>query len=397
MGMNETPVSERVQIAFFGCRNAGKSSLLNAVTGQNLAVVSGTPGTTTDPVSKTMELLPAGPVVFIDTPGLDDVGELGSLRIEKAEQVLHKADLAVLVIDGTCGSRAEDAAIEAQIQAKQIPLVRVINKADLTHAGEKHPDSVFVSAATGEGIEEFKNLLVKHVIEIRSEKEKPIVSDLVPQGAFVILVVPIDKAAPKGRLILPQQQVIRDLLDHGQIPIVVRDSELDRALEELGGKTALVITDSQAFAKVAQIVPRELPLTSFSILFARYKGELNRQLESLNALKQLTKGDKVLISEGCTHHRQCGDIGTVKIPAALRNITGQEVEIVTTSGTEFPKDFGGVSLIIHCGGCMLSEKEMKYRIATANEQKVPITNYGMVLALAAGVLERSLQPLKIKI
>lgn len=391
MGMNDTPVSERVHISFFGCRNAGKSSLLNAVTGQQMAVVSAVKGTTTDPVHKTMELLPAGPVVITDTPGLDDEGALGQKRVEAALRVLYTTDVAVIVMDAAVGKSPRDEQILQTVRERKIPFIEVYNKADLIPAGSRREGLTYVSAVTGEGVTALKERIA--ALAAANAGEKPIVGDLVKKGDFAVLVVPIDKAAPKGRLILPQQQVIRDLLEHGAVPVVVKDSELQSVVERLGNQIALVITDSQVFGKVASILPADMPLTSFSILFSRYKGELHDQLEGVKALDSLQNGDTVLISEGCTHHRQCGDIGTVKIPALLRRYTGREIAVEVTSGKEFPEDLTKYKLIIHCGGCMLTEKEMKARIASAREQGVPITNYGMVLAMGSGILKRSIEPL----
>ena len=397
MGLNDTPGSERKHIAFFGCRNAGKSSLLNAVTGQKFAIVSNVPGTTTDPVYKSMELLPAGPVVVIDTPGLDDVGELGELRIEKAKGVLRKTDLAVLVIDTEKGFAPEDAEILSLIEERKVPVIKVYNKSDIASTKDipkKDDDSelsatLSVSAVTGEGIFELKETIAKLLNDTKDDKV--LVGDLIAPNDLVILVVPIDKAAPKGRLILPQQQTIRDLLDHGAVPIVCRDSELADVIARYGKDAKLVITDSQAFKKVAAIVPEEIPLTSFSILFARYKGELDYQLNGIKAVESLKDGDYVLIAEGCTHHRQCGDIGTEKIPAMLRKKA--DVQIDFTQGTEYPDDLEKYKVIIHCGGCMLNEKEMKARIEAAKKHNIAITNYGMTIAYLTGVLERSMKPL----
>ena len=397
MGLNDTPGSERKHIAFFGCRNAGKSSLLNAVTGQKFAIVSNVPGTTTDPVYKSMELLPAGPVVVIDTPGLDDVGELGELRIEKAKGVLRKTDLAVLVIDTEKGFAPEDAEILSLIEERKVPVIKVYNKSDIASTKDipkKDDDSelsatLSVSAVTGEGIFELKETIAKLLNDTKDDKV--LVGDLIEPNDLVILVVPIDKAAPKGRLILPQQQTIRDLLDHGAVPIVCRDSELADVIARYGKDAKLVITDSQAFKKVAAIVPEDIPLTSFSILFARYKGELDYQLNGIKAVESLKDGDYVLIAEGCTHHRQCGDIGTEKIPAMLRKKA--DVQIDFTQGTEYPDDLEKYKVIIHCGGCMLNEKEMKARIEAARKHNIAITNYGMTIAYLTGVLERSMKPL----
>lgn len=395
MSMNDTPVSERVRISFFGCRNAGKSSLLNAVTGQDFAVVSDIKGTTTDAVSKAMEILPAGPVVLTDTPGLDDTGTLGEMRVNAALKVLNKTDVAVLVVDGAAGESVEDKRIIALIEEKKLPLITVFNKCDLIPAEKRVSGKLYTSCVTGEGITELKEKIAQ--VAKGTAVNKTIVGDLVKPGDFVVLVVPIDESAPKGRLILPQQQVIRDLLDNNAVPVVVKDTGLKEVIDRLGGKIALVITDSQVFGKIAPVVPREIPLTSFSILFSRYKGELENQLSGLKAIDSLQNGDTVLISEGCTHHRQCGDIGTVKIPAMLKKYTGKDINIDVTSGGDFPSDLKKYKVIIHCGGCMLSEKEMKARINAANGQSVPITNYGMVLALGSGILKRSILPLGIEL
>lgn len=399
MGMNQTPMSERVHIGFFGKRNAGKSSVMNAVTGQDIAVVSDVMGTTTDPVYKSMELLPLGPVVMMDTPGIDDEGELGALRVRKSYQVLNKTDVAVLVIDGTAGISPEDEALLGRIRRKKIPYLVVMNKIDLTaeekgrqireKLGLSESRFVPVSASDGSGIRELKE---KIAAAARAEEpEKYIVRDLVSPSDFVILVVPIDKAAPKGRLILPQQQTIRDLLDGNAVSVVVKETELGQTLGQLGKKPALVITDSQAFGQVSRDVPEDILLTSFSILFARYKGNLESAVKGVTALDRLEDGDTILISEGCTHHRQCDDIGTVKIPKWIREYTGKEIRIETTSGTEFPDELGKYRLIVHCGGCMLNEREMKYRLSCAQDQGVPMTNYGILIAYVKGILKRSVE------
>jgi [FeFe] hydrogenase H-cluster maturation GTPase HydF len=399
MGMNQTPMSERVHIGFFGKRNAGKSSVMNAVTGQDIAVVSDVMGTTTDPVYKSMELLPLGPVVMMDTPGIDDEGELGALRVRKSYQVLNKTDVAVLVIDGTAGISPEDEALLERIRRKKIPYLVVMNKIDLTaeekgrqireKLGLSESRFVPVSASDGSGIRELKE---KIAAAARAEEpEKYIVRDLVSPSDFVILVVPIDKAAPKGRLILPQQQTIRDLLDGNAVSVVVKETELGQTLGQLGKKPALVITDSQAFGQVSRDVPEDILLTSFSILFARYKGNLESAVKGVTALDRLEDGDTILISEGCTHHRQCDDIGTVKIPKWIREYTGKEIRIETTSGTEFPDELGKYRLIVHCGGCMLNEREMKYRLSCAQDQGVPMTNYGILIAYVKGILKRSVE------
>ena len=395
MSLNDTPTSERKHIAFFGCRNAGKSSLLNAVTGQNFAIVSDVLGTTTDPVYKSMELLPAGPVVVIDTPGLDDVGELGKMRIEKAVGVLRKTDLAILVVDSSKGFSKADEEILSNIKERNIPAIIVSNKSDISDSSVGIAESsgyavLNASAVTGDGIHELKEKIAALLNE-DSSNDKVLVGDLVNAGDIVVLVVPIDKAAPKGRLILPQQQTIRDLLDHGAIPIVCRDSELQSVIDKYEKDIRLVITDSQAFKKVGEIVPESIPLTSFSILFSRYKGELNHQLAGVDAVKELKDGDYVLIAEGCTHHRQCGDIGTEKIPNMLRKKANVQIDF--TQGTEYPSDLKKYKVIIHCGGCMLNEKEMKARISLAKEAGVPITNYGMTIAFLTGILERSMRPI----
>ena len=405
MSLNNTPAAERVHIGIFGRRNAGKSSLINALTSQNLAIVSDVKGTTTDPVAKSMELLPLGPVVLIDTPGLDDTGDLGALRVQKAHQTLNKTDIAILVVDASSGVTAEDQRILSRIRAKQIPCLVAVNKSDLDSAGEipKLPDSsaievLPVSAKTGQGIEKLKERIA--ALAPKEEENRRIVGDLLSPGDLVCLVIPIDKAAPKGRLILPQQQTIRDILDTGALALAVRDTELKAALGGQDGRPgfhpALVITDSQAFASVASIVPPHIPLTSFSILFARYKGSLKALAEGARALDTLKKGDRILVSEGCTHHRQCGDIGTVKLPALIRRHTGlaapEDLRFSFTSGTEFPEDLSGYRMVIHCGGCMLNEREMKFRMACARDAGVPMTNYGTAIAHMNGILERSLAP-----
>ena len=400
MQMNQTPSSERVHIGFFGRRNAGKSSVLNAVTGQDLAVVSDVKGTTTDPVQKSMELLPLGPVVVIDTPGIDDEGELGALRVKKSYQVLNKSDAAVLVVDASLGLCEEDFAFIEHIQKKQIPYAVAFNKSDLAPSAsiakdlqylkEHQIDFVSVSTADLSGIDTLKEKIA--TLAKTEDTKLRIVADLIHPSDFVVLVVPIDKAAPKGRLILPQQQTIRDILEADATAIVVKEYELRDTLAHLGKKPRLVITDSQVFAKVSADTPADIMLTSFSILFARYKGNLPALIKGVTALEQIEDGDKILVSEGCTHHRQCDDIGTVKIPRWLKEYTGKELIIETSSGTEFPDDLGSYKMIIHCGGCMLNEREMKYRISCAQDQGIPIANYGMVIAYIHGILKRSLSP-----
>lgn len=404
MSLNNVPSSERTHIGIFGKRNAGKSSVINAITGQSLAIVSNVKGTTTDPVLKSMELLPLGPVVLIDTPGLDDEGDLGHLRIQKAYQILNKTDIALLVIDGTAGMTAEDYQILDRIRAKNIPYLIVFNKADLapdadtSDAAPSNTDTsdtadaanvIWVSAVTGLHIQELKERLATLLPD--EDSGKTILGDLIRPSDFIVLVVPIDKAAPKGRLILPQQQTIRDILDHNAISIVVKETDLKHTLETLGKKPALVITDSQVFDKAAADTPSDIPLTSFSILFARYKGNLKTLVDGARMLRHLENGDKILISEGCTHHRQCDDIGTVKLPRLIRNYTGKELEFEFTSGTEFPFSLEKYRLIVHCGGCMLNEREMKYRIRCAEDAGIPITNYGTAIACMKGILERSIE------
>ena len=375
---------ERTHIAFFGRRNAGKSSLVNRFTSQELSIVSDVAGTTTDPVRKTMELLPLGPVVIIDTPGIDDEGQLGSQRIERSLRVIDETDIAILVVDARVGLGADEKSLIDAFTNRKIPYLVVFNKSDLDVTIPDVENSMSVSALKGEGIEELKE---KVAVIIRERKTRPLVSDLVDEGDLVVLVVPIDKSAPKDRLILPQQMVIRDLLGKGAIPVVVKDTELAIALEKVG-KVRMVITDSQAFGKVSKIVPPEIPLTSFSILMARFKGILDQSIEGANMLDKLESGAKILISEGCTHHRQCEDIGTVKLPGWIREYTGKDFEFSFTSGLEFPKDLSGFDLIIHCGACMLGETEVASRYRKASEQGVPMTNYGIAIGKMKGILAR---------
>lgn len=409
MSMNQTPSSERVHIGFFGRRNAGKSSVMNAVTGQDIALVSDVRGTTTDPVYKSMELLPLGPVVMMDTPGIDDEGELGKLRVRKSYQVLNKTDAAVLVIDGTVGAAPEDMALLERIREKKIPYVIAVNKKEaaeeaalqktveqlsMEKAGSGDPAEdtgrvICVSAATGEGIPELKELIASAART--EEPERYIVRDLLDPSDMAVLIVPIDKAAPKGRLILPQQQTIRDILEADAVSVVVKETELKNVLGQFRKKPKLVITDSQAFEKVAADTPEDILLTSFSILFARYKGDLASVVKGVTALDTVEDGDVILISEGCTHHRQCDDIGTVKLPRWIREYTGKEICIETTSGTEFPDELAKYKMIIHCGGCMLNEREMKYRLKCAEDQGVPMTNYGIAIAFMKGILKRSVE------
>ena len=403
-GMNETPSGERIHIGFFGRRNAGKSSVVNAVTGQDLAVVSEVKGTTTDPVTKSMEILPLGPVVIIDTPGFDDEGSLGELRIQRTRKILEKTDIAVLVVDTTEGFRKVDAELVGLFKEKSIPFLIALNKSDIPEDSEDHnideesaglmqsiagscSGMIHVSAMTGDGINELKDRIA--LLKPQSEEGR-LVADKINPGDLIVLVVPIDKAAPKGRLILPQQQTIRDILDAGATAVVVQDTELADTLDKLGTKPALVITDSQVFGKVDRIVPPDVPLTSFSILMARYKGLLDDAVRGVAAINSLKDGDRVLIAEGCTHHRQCGDIGTVKIPKWLNEFTGNDLVFETASGTGYPDDLTPYALVVHCGGCMLNEREVKHRASRTTAQGVPITNYGTMIAYVHGILKRSL-------
>lgn len=415
MGFNQTPSGERVHIGFFGKRNAGKSSLVNAVTGQDLAIVSEVKGTTTDPVYKSMELLPLGPVMIIDTPGIDDEGELGAKRIGKSRQILNKTDIAVLVVDAAAGKGEQEEALIHIFRKKNIPYLIAYNKTDLAGEAETEAEQkeagkeqrresggehekgesrerheIWVSAATGYHIHELKERIAGLVTPEGDGRR--LVADLIKPSDLVVLVIPIDKAAPKGRLILPQQQVIRDILDTGASAVMCRENELETVFSSLSRQPKLVITDSQIFAAVDKIVPDHILMTSFSILFARYKGDLRQACQGARALKTVEDGDRILISEGCTHHRQCGDIGTQKLPAWIREYTGREPEFVFTSGTEFPEDLSGYHMVIHCGGCMLNEREMKYRLRMAVDQNVPMTNYGIAIACMTKILDRSIRP-----
>ena len=391
MGLNDTVSAERVHIGFFGMRNAGKSSVVNAVTGQKLSLVSDVKGTTTDPVKKAMELLPLGPVVIIDTPGIDDEGELGEMRVKRAKQAMNLCDIAVLVVDGEKGLQSSDKELITAFEARKISYIIAYNKADLL---ETIPDckenEIYVSAKSGKGIFELKEMMARSAKEWESGRK--IVSDLIEPNDIVVLVVPIDSAAPKGRLILPQQQVIRDVLESGSAAVVTREIELKETLDSLGRKPKIVITDSQAFGVVSKIVPEDIPLTSFSILFVRYKGGLESAVHGAATLDKLKDGDKVLISEGCTHHRQCEDIGTVKMPKWIKEYTGKDLQFEFTSGTEFPEEISDYSLIVHCGACMLNDREMKYRRTFADSNGVPMTNYGIAIAYMNGILKRSLAP-----
>ena len=398
MSLNATPSSERVHIGIFGKRNAGKSSLINAITGQNLAIVSEAKGTTTDPVYKAMELLPLGPVMIIDTPGIDDEGVLGSLRIQKAYQVLNKTDIALVIIDAAVGPSAEDLRLIKRINAKKIPLLIVINKCETINEDKKtayqallpNGKLLFVSAEQKLNIFELKEAIAQTVPA--DENKAQIVADLLSPSDFVVLVVPFDSAAPKGRLILPQQQTIRDILKADAAAIVVKENELTNTLQNLGKRPKLVITDSQVFKKVAAETPADILLTSFSILFARYKGNLQTSVQGVTALESLEDGDKILVGEGCTHHRQCDDIGTVKLPRWIKEYTGKNPEFIFTSGTEFPLDLSPYKMIIHCGACMLNEREMQYRIKCAVDQNIPFTNYGITIAYINGILKRTVEP-----
>ena len=387
MSLNNTPSAERVHIAFFGKRNSGKSSLLNAVTNQNIAIVSDILGTTTDPVFKAMELLPLGAVMMIDTAGIDDEGELGIMRVQKTLRILNKTDIAVLVGDSIKGLTDYENNLIEKFRNKNIPYIIAYNKSDLKKISPRNENEINVSAVTGENIHELKELIAKQHDKI---EDKKIVAHLLNKNDFVVLVVPIDESAPKGRLILPQVQTIRELLDNEMIPVVTRDTTLKETLASLGKKPALVITDSQVFGKVGKDIPADILLTSFSILMANYKSDLKALVKGVKAIDELKDGDKVLISEGCTHHRQCNDIGTVKLPKLLRKYTGKSLDFKWTSGTEFEEDLSGYKLIIHCGGCMLNEREMKYRLKCAVDQNVPMTNYGTAIAYMNGILKRSL-------
>jgi len=403
-GMNETPSGERVHIGFFGRRNAGKSSVVNAVTGQDLAVVSEVKGTTTDPVKKAMEILPLGPVVIIDTPGFDDEGSLGELRVQRTRKILGQTDIAVLVVDTTEGFRKVDEELTGLFRERGIPCIIALNKSDIPEDSEDHnvdeealglltriakncEGMIHVSALSGEGIDELKN----RIAALKPQKEEGrLIADKINAGDIIVLVVPIDKAAPKGRLILPQQQTIRDILDAGASALVVQDTELADTLAKLGTKPSMVVTDSQVFGKVDKIVPEDVPLTSFSILMARYKGLLDDAVRGVAAVTRLRDGDRILIAEGCTHHRQCGDIGTEKIPKWLTEFTGRDLIFETSSGTGYPDDLTPYALVVHCGGCMLNEKEVKHRASKTVSQGVPITNYGTLIAYVHGILKRSL-------
>lgn len=388
MGLNDTPSGERIHIGLYGKRNAGKSSLINAITNQNIAIVSDTLGTTSDPVTKAMELLPLGPCVIIDTPGLDDDGPLREERIGKAYEMLRKTDIALLVIDSKEGFSDEDEKIEKELILREIPYIIVFNKCDLVDITLDAPaNSIHVSAKNNTNINELRNMIGSL---LPGKEEKFLIADCLNKNDVALLVVPIDKAAPKGRLILPQQQVIRELLDNGMIPIICREHELTETLDKLKEKPAIVIVDSQVFKYVNDIIPDDIKLTSFSVIMSRYKGDLLSQSEAAKQIDNLKDGDKILISEGCTHHRQCGDIGTEKLPNLINKYTGKTVSFEFTSGAEFINDLSEYALIIHCGGCMLRESEMKYRLSCAKKQNVKMTNYGTAIAYMNGILKRSL-------
>ena len=383
MGLNDRVSAERIHIGFFGLRNAGKSSVVNAVTGQKLSLVSEVKGTTTDPVQKAMELLPLGPVVIIDTPGIDDEGKLGEMRVMRAKQVLSKTDIAILTVDAARGMQDADRELCDLFSSRKIPYIVVFNKSDLLA-------EIPAAAEHGTNIYELKEKI--GALAGKLENKKSLIGDLIEPNDIVVLVTPIDESAPKGRMILPQQQMIRDVLDHGAINVVVKETELEKALSSLSQKPKMVITDSQAFGKVSKTVPEDILLTSFSILFARYKGELREVVRGAAYLNRLKDGDTVLISEGCTHHRQCNDIGTVKLPGWISGYTGKNLNFEFTSGGEFPDDLSKYALIVHCGACMLNEREMKSRIERAVDAKIPITNYGTAIAQVHGILKRSLSP-----
>ena len=391
MSLNETPSANRIHIGFFGRRNAGKSSVVNAITGQSLSIVSDVKGTTTDPVYKSMELLPIGPVVIIDTPGYDDEGDLGQLRVKKTKQVLNKTDIAVLVVDSTVGKTQEDSDLIKIFKDKKVNYIVVYNKSDLHQVENLADNEIAVSAIDGTHIQQLKEKLGGFV----KPDNKRLLADLINPGDFVVLITPIDSAAPKGRLILPQQQAIRDILDSGAMAIVVKESEYPETLKNLGKKPSLVVTDSQVFSFADRETPEDIPLTSFSILMSRFKGQLKTAVRGAKAIENINDGDKILISEGCTHHRQCGDIGSVKLPAWIKKHTDKEPVFEFTSGGDFPEDLSQYKLIVHCGGCMLPEREMMYRQKTAEDYKVPFTNYGILIAYMNGILERSTQMLDV--
>lgn len=389
MSLNKTPSSDRIHIGIFGRTNVGKSSIINAVTNQSLSIVSSIKGTTTDPVFKAMEILPLGPIVIIDTPGIDDFSELGEIRIKKAIQVLNKTDIAILVVDCVTGITEIENNLIQKFKARKIPYIILMNKVDLYNK-EKSKDYIYTSTKTGEGIDKLKDTISKKLPE--SESGFPVIKDIIEPSDIIVLVIPIDDAAPKGRIILPQQQTIRDILDADAVSVIVKEYDVERIIKNLYKKPKMVVCDSQVFERVSKDVPKDILLTSFSILFARHKGNLDVLVKGAAAIDKLNNGETILISEGCTHHRQCNDIGTYKIPKWLFEYTGKSFNIETSSGTEFPEDLSKYKLIIHCGGCMLNEKEMKYRIRNAQKQGIPIVNYGIFIAYIHGILNRSLMP-----
>lgn len=388
MSLNDTPSGERLHIGFFGKRNAGKSSVVNAVTGQELSVVSDVKGTTTDPVTKAMELLPIGPVMIIDTPGYDDEGALGELRVKKTRQILNRTDLAVLVVDSSAGISDTDRQLTELFRERDIPYLTVYNKSDIKNITALNENEISVSAAENSNIHELKEKIAQ--LAKTDKPENRIIGDLLSAGDIVVLVTPIDASAPKGRMILPQVQTLRDILDADAMAVFTKEDQLAQTLEGLAKKPKMVITDSQVFGIVSKIVPEDIPLTSFSILMARYKGFLETAVKGAAAIDSLRDGDTVLISEGCTHHRQCGDIGSVKLPAMLKKTTGKSLEITLSSGRDFPEELSDIRLVIHCGGCMLNEREIGYRMRSAGTQEIPFTNYGIALAKMNGILSRSL-------
>ncbi len=388
MSLNDIPSSERIHIGFFGKRNAGKSSVVNAVTGQELSVVSDVKGTTTDPVTKAMELLPLGPVVIIDTPGFDDEGKLGELRVRKTKQILNRTDIAVLIVDSAAGLSKTEHQLIGIFKEKDIPYIVAYNKSDIVMKTDCASNEIAVSAVEGNNIYELKEMIA--ALAKTDREPRHIIADLISPQDIVVLVTPIDASAPKGRMILPQVQTLRDVLDADAMAVFTKEHQLEATLKGLADKPKMVVTDSQAFAMVSRIVPEDVPLTSFSILMAKYKGFLETSVAGAAAIPHLKGGDTVLISEGCTHHRQCGDIGSVKLPALLKKTTGKELNIRLSSGREFPEDLSGISLVIHCGGCMLGEREMTYRRKSAEDQNVPFTNYGIALAMMNGILKRSI-------
>ncbi len=391
MSMNSTPASKRVHIGIFGKTNAGKSSIINVITGQDLAIVSPVAGTTTDPIHKAMELLPMGPVVFIDTAGIDDDSELGQKRLEKTYEVLDKIEIALLVVSQAQLDSSEKDLI-SQFKQRNLPYLVIHNKSDLLKEEKRDSTRTFVSAKTGEGIQELKEAIA--ALHLEESQQYPLIADLIQPKDIVVLVVPIDSAAPKGRLILPQQQTIREILEVGAMPIVCKESELLFTIECLKHKPAMVVTDSQVFESVSRMVDKDIPLTSFSILFARHKGSLRQCVEGLEALEEIQDGDRILIVEGCTHHRQCDDIGSVKLPKWIREYTSSQPVFEFNSGQTFEKDLTPYKLVVHCGGCMLTSKVIQIRQNRAMVQGVKMTNYGTIIAHMNGILKRTLEPIR---